>query len=240
MVKLRVGPSWRDDLDKLATIRAALDPSIELIIDGSEIFTLPTALQVAARLHELGVSWFEEPLPQPERGAIEELVERSPTPIAYGEHLYSFEQAFDALRRRQLTVLQPDASTCGGIAEARRIALLGVTSGARVVPHVCAGPVSLAANLHLAASVPAIRAIEYPPSLMGAWRSLGRGAAFGVDEIIDGRIAVPQAPGLGVTLADDVAASHQYHPPRRLAGVKDTQSTVTATPLFPDRFAGDR
>jgi L-alanine-DL-glutamate epimerase-like enolase superfamily enzyme len=240
MVKLRVGPGWADDLATLGAVREALDPGIEMMIDGSEIFTLPTALEVASRLHDLGVRWFEEPIPQPERAGIEELARRSSVPIAYGEHLYSFDEALDALRRGQLSVLQPDATTCGGIAEARRIAQLGASFGARVVPHVCAGPIALAANLHLAASLTTIRAIEYPPSLLSAWHSLGRGAPLGIEAIVDGMLPVPAGTGLGVGLAEETAAAHPYHPPRRLAGVRDTQPSTVSAPLFPDRFAGDR
>ena len=48
-VKVRVGPEWRADLDTLAELRAVLDPAVELMVDGSEIFTLPTAIEVARR-----------------------------------------------------------------------------------------------------------------------------------------------------------------------------------------------
>jgi D-galactarolactone cycloisomerase len=236
--KVRIGPEWRADLATLRDLRSHLDPSIELMVDGSEIFTLPTALRIADELAELGVAWFEEPIPQCERAAIEELARRSAVPIAYGEHLGGFDDALDCLRRGQASVLQPDASTCGGIAEARRIALLAASFEARVVPHVCAGPLSLAANLHLAASVPAIRAIEYPPSLISAWDALGIGWDFGPAAIVDGAVCVPDAPGLGVALDEQVAAAHPYHLPRHLAGVRT--GTVTQRAGFPDRFAGDR
>src|SRR5690606_7751553 len=88
MVKVRVGPEWRADLDTLTELRGLIDPAVELMVDGSEIFTLPTALEVAHRLHDLGIMWFEEPLPQNERAGIEQLVAQSPVAIAYGEHLY--------------------------------------------------------------------------------------------------------------------------------------------------------
>ena len=65
----------------------------------------------------------------------------------------------DAMRNGELLVLQPDASTCG-LAEARAMAAAAAGFGVRVVPHVCAGPIALAAGLHLAATVPAIRMIE--------------------------------------------------------------------------------
>ena len=231
-VKLRVGPEWEADLETLAEVRSLLGPQIQLMIDGSEIFTLPTARRVADALHALGVQWLEEPLPQGNRAGIESLVRQSPVPIAYGEHLFGADDAIEAMRREQLHILQPDASTCGGLAEARRMAQAAAPFGVRVVPHVCAGPVSLAANLHFAATVPAIRLIEYPPSLGSAWATFGRDCNFGPEAIVDGTLAVPSAPGLGVELDEAAIAIHPYQPPgARVAG------TVGG---LPDRFVGDR
>jgi L-alanine-DL-glutamate epimerase-like enolase superfamily enzyme len=232
MVKTRIGPEWRADLKTLASLRAMLDPSVELMVDGSEIFTLPTALEVARRLRGLDVMWFEEPLPQNERAGIEQLVQQSPVAIAYGEHLYGNLDAIEALTRRQATVLQPDASTCGGITEARRMSATAAYFGVRVVPHVCAGPISLAANLHVAASVPVIRAIEYPYTLAAGWSTFGRDAHLGVEAVVDGALPVPNGPGLGVNLDEEVVGAHPYKAPgTRVAGSRRG---------LPDRFVGDR
>lgn len=229
-VKTRVGPAWQRDLDTLADLRDALGDGVEIMIDGSETFTVASAALVADALADLGVTWFEEPVPQPYHTAIAELAARSPVPLAYGEHLYGVTEAVDALTRGEMTVLQPDASTCG-LAEARAMAIAAAGFGARVVPHVCAGPVSLAANLHLAATVPSIRLVEYPPSLLGVWERFGTGAELGLDTIVDGMIAIPGGPGLGVGLDEDAAAHSPYQPPgTRVAG------TVAG---LPDRFAGD-
>jgi D-galactarolactone cycloisomerase len=227
MVKVRIGPEWRRDLRTLTDLRGRLDDGVELMIDGSEIFTLPTALAVADALADLGITWFEEPLPQAQRAGIEELARRSPVPIAYGEHLYGRDDALDALRRGQMSVLQPDAATCGGIAEARHIAALATSYGARVVPHVAAGPLALAAGVHLAASVPHIRALEYPYPLAEAWTSLGVGADLSPAAIVDGALLVPTTPGLWVALDDAAAAGHPYRAPGPRVGL-------------PDRFNGDR
>jgi L-alanine-DL-glutamate epimerase-like enolase superfamily enzyme len=103
--------------------------------------------------------------------------------------------------------------------------------GVRVVPHVCAGPLALAANLHLAATIPAIRCIEYPPSLMPAWDALGDGPTLTLDALEAGCLPVPDSPGLGVDLDADVAAAHPYQAPgTRIVGT---------TAGLPDRFAGD-
>jgi L-alanine-DL-glutamate epimerase-like enolase superfamily enzyme len=105
---------------------------------------------------------------------------------------------------------------------------------------VCAGPIALAANLHLAATVPGIRLIEYPPSLAAAWAGLGVGAPLGPDAIVDGGLPVPDAPGLGVALDEDAARANPYHVPHRLAGVRDDGSGNAARSGLPDRFVGDR
>lgn len=229
-VKLRTGPDWAADLPTLAAIRDALGPQIELMIDGSETYTAATARRLATRLAELDVAWIEEPLPQYERAGIEAFVAASPVPVAYGEHMFSADEAIDAMRRRQLDVLQPDATTVG-MSEARRMAQAAAGFGVRVVPHVCAGPLALAANLHLAATVPAIRCIEYPPSLVPVWDELGTGPRLSLEAIDGGRLAVPDGPGLGVGLDSDAAARHPYQPP-------GTRIVGTTTGL-PDRFAGD-
>lgn len=231
-VKVRTGPDWRDDVTTLAELMQVLGPGVEVMVDGSETYTLPTALELAKALGELGVRWLEEPVPQGARAAIEQLVQRSSVAIAYGEHLFGHDDAVDAMRRGQLDVLQPDASTAGGISEARAMAVGAAAFGVRVVPHVCAGPISLAANLQLAATVPSIRMIEYPPFLAAAWEALGVGAPLGIDALSDGHLRIPDAPGLGVGLDEAGALDHPYAPPgARAAGT---------TSGLPDRFVGDR
>lgn len=232
MVKVRTGPEWQADIVTLRELRALLGPHIELMVDASETYTLPTARLLAGELAKLDVRWIEEPIPQGERAAIEALVAHSPVPVAYGEHLYGLHDAIDAMRRRQLDVLQPDAAVAGGISEAKRMAEAAAAFGVRVAPHICAGPIALAANLHLAATVPGIRTVEYPPSLIPVWDTLGTGAALGLEAIVDGTIAIPSGPGLGVGLDEVAAATHPYE----LPGARLTGTTIG----IPDRFVGDR
>jgi L-alanine-DL-glutamate epimerase-like enolase superfamily enzyme len=231
-IKLRVGPEWRGDLRTMSELRDLLGDDIELMVDGSEIFTLPTALEVARALRDLDVQWFEEPLPQAEHAGIETLNASSPVAIAYGEHLFGVDEAIATLERRRASVLQPDAATCGGISAARAMAIVAPYHGARVVPHVCAGPVALAANLHVAATVPAVRLIEYPVTLAPAWEALSGRSSFGPDNLVDGHLAIPDGAGLGCALDEVIAAGNPYRPPgTRVAG---------STGGLPDRFVGDR
>ena len=230
-VKTRVGPDWQADLATLADLRDLLGDDVEMMIDGSETFTVATASIISEGLADLGVTWFEEPIPQPAHAGIAELAARSAVPIAYGEHMYGLTEAIDAMRNGELLVLQPDASTCG-LSEARAMAAAAAGFGVRVVPHACAGPIALAANIHLAATVPAIRMIEYPPVLAGVWEHFGRGAGVGTESVVDGHLPVPSGPGLGVELDEQAAEASPYRPPgARVAG---------SVAGIADRFTGDR
>ena len=210
-VKTRIGPDWRRDLATLTELRGLLG-DVEMMIDGSETFTVATAAIIADRARRTRRHVVRGADPQPAHAGIAALAARSPVPIAYGEHMYGLAEAIDAMRGNELLVLQPDASTCG-LSEARAMAAAAAGFGVRVVPHVCAGPIALAANLHLAATVPAIRLVEYPLFLAGAWERFGRGAALGIDAIVDGHLPVPTGPGLGVDLDEEAAASSPYQPP---------------------------
>ncbi|WP_029434122.1 mandelate racemase/muconate lactonizing enzyme family protein [Blastococcus sp. URHD0036] len=204
MVKMRVGLDWRRATDVLADLRGLLGDDVEIAVDGSEFFTLPQAVAIAERLHDVGVTWFEEPLPHDQHEAIARLADRVAVPLAYGEHFSSPDAALSALVAGEMTVVQPDASIAGGIEAARSIARTAGERGARVACHHHAGLVSAAANLHVAASSPAVDVFEFPFHLDPL---LAPG--FGIDAVVDGALPVPTGPGLGVTLEPGWLAAHR-------------------------------
>ena len=105
--------------------------------------------------------------------------------------------------------------------------------GARVVPHVCAGPISLAANLHVVATVPVIRAIEYPYTLAPSWAAFGRAAHRSAPtRSSTARSPSPTAPASAST------STKRPSPPIRTA----RPGLASPAPVggLPDRFVGDR
>jgi len=198
MVKMRIGLDWRAALRVLAELRGLLGNGVEVAVDASEFFTLADALGIADGLADLDIAWLEEPLPYEQRGAIAELARRTRVPIAYGEHLFTVGEAAEALAGG-VTVVQPDASICGGIEPARAVAALAAATGARAVGHHHGGVVSMAANLHVAASSPGIDVLEFPVHLDPLLRD-SAGLDLGLSAIVGGRLPVPTGSGLGVTL----------------------------------------
>ena len=212
-VKLRIGVNWEADLETLAAVRGGLGPGVAVMIDGNENYTVATALAIAERLAALGVEWFEEPVPQEDHQAMEEVSARAPVPIAYGEHMFGLAEFTEAIRRRWAGVLQPDAATCGGMSEAMHIAAAAGEAGVRVVPHTASGPVALAANLHLAAAALAVGLLEYPYPLAECWAEVAPGCPLGPDRVAGGALSLPPGPGLGIEINEEAVRARPYQPP---------------------------
>jgi L-alanine-DL-glutamate epimerase-like enolase superfamily enzyme len=209
-IKVRTGLNFQRDLVTLRAIRSLIGDDIQIMVDGSEHYTVATALEIAKALEDLDVLFFEEPVPQHNREGIARLVEKSPVPIAYGEHLFTSHDFQDCLIHRRADVIQPDAAICGGISEARKITTLAETFGVPVVPHSAAGPMALAANLHMAASAANVRMLEYSFTLDRLWKEMLREPILSPSSLQDGCLAVHGGPGLGLLIDEEVWDRYPY------------------------------
>jgi L-alanine-DL-glutamate epimerase-like enolase superfamily enzyme len=209
-VKVRLGLDFRRDLKTLRELRPLIGDDIQVMVDGGEHYTVRTALEIARTLADLGIRFFEEPIPQLNREGIAYLVEKSPVPIAYGEHLFLTQDFQDCLIHRRADVIQPDAAISGGISECRRIAALAETFGVPVVPHSAAGPLALAANLHLSASLPNLWMLEYTFTFDRVWREMLKDQILSPEAIVEGQLKVPDGPGLGVLVDEQMWTRHPY------------------------------
>jgi L-alanine-DL-glutamate epimerase-like enolase superfamily enzyme len=223
-MKVRLGRSVVDDVATVAAVREHVGADAMIGVDSYWFHDARTALEVAEALSPLRIGFFEEPLPQMRVDELAWLAARSPIPIAVGERVYSVQQ-FDHLARvGAANVFQPDATICGGISACMEIAAAAKLRGIAVYPHV-GGPtiIGLAANLHwaVAADVPWM---EYD---IDPFQPLVTGmGSIGLDDIVGGELRAPDAPGLGVSLPDDVAERFTWTP-------GDTYADV-----FPDHEKG--
>jgi L-rhamnonate dehydratase len=96
-------------------------------------------------------------------------------------------------------VVQPDVGRVGGLTEAKRVAMHARDRGLVVVPHCWKSAIGIAASAHLAAVAPTCTYIEFLPSEL-ADSALRRDLCSVELPVVDGRIPLPDAPGLGVTL----------------------------------------
>ena len=181
--------------------RAAVGSDSRLMVDaGGSDAHWPNgykwALNTAQMLADYDVHWFEEALPPDALADYAKLREHSPVPIAGGEVLTRRQSFQPWLEARAFDIVQPDVTKVGGISEERRIAWMAQEHGARFIPHGWNTAVGLAADLQLASAFADTDLVEYLT-----------GSPF-IDEITaggwaldaDGMLAIPDAPGLGLTL----------------------------------------
>ena len=216
--KIGWGPFGRQShaLDEaiVRAAREAVGPDALLMVDagGSDAFWkqgYKWALRTAQMLSDYEVAWFEEPL-KPD--ALEDYVllrQRAPVPISGGEVLTRRQSFQPWLQAGAFDIVQPDATKVGGISESRRIAWMAQTHGVRFIPHGWNTAVGLAADLQLASAFPDTDLIEY----MTDSPYVDEIAAGGWRLDADGMLAIPDAPGLGLTLDMDAVAKYSRGEP---------------------------
>jgi L-alanine-DL-glutamate epimerase-like enolase superfamily enzyme len=195
------------DVASVAAAREAVGPDVELMLDTNCPWTPAEAVAVARRLAPYRLFWLEEPVWPPEDYEGLAAVRRaSPTPIACGENestLYGFREI---VARGAADVLQPSVTKVGGIGEMRKIATLAQAANLAVAPHSFYFGPGLAATLHVAASLGGTMPVEFPTG--------EHETPFLTEPItaVDGRVAVPRGPGLGVEVNEEALRRHPYVP----------------------------
>ncbi|MXQ09139.1 mandelate racemase/muconate lactonizing enzyme family protein [Alphaproteobacteria bacterium GH1-50] len=186
-----------------ARLREAVGTRADLLFGTHGQFTASGALRLAEAIRPYDPLWFEEPVPPDDVAGLARVAAGTPIPVATGERLTTkveFAAALDAGAR----ILQPALGRAGGLWEGRKIAALAEAKAAQIAPHLYAGPVELAANIHLAvacANTLLAETIETP-----FHAALIRNAI----RVEDGHIAAPKAPGLGIEVDEALARAHPY------------------------------
>ena len=161
---------------------------------------METALRVARELEPYDLAWLEDPVPPENADAHRRVTEGTNTPILAGENLTRVEGFVPFLTDGAIDVAAPDIQKCGGLAEFRRIAALADAFDVPVAPHNVASPVGTMASVHACATVPNAFVLEYHARDVDWWDDLHTSTPL----IEDGRIQVPENPGLGLQLDLDV------------------------------------
>ena len=206
-VKMRVGIMDDTPRQSVARVRAARDrlgPAIELMCDAHGTFTVADAKRFCHGVRDCDLAWFEEPVSADDKKGMAEIRQASMIPIAAGESDYTRFDFRDLIEHRAVDILQPDLAVCGGISEAVRIAALAATYNLRFVPHLWAGAPSFFAGLQVSAAAAASFILEYPVGAHPMLHDL-------IEEqvrVIDGHIDIPDRPGLGFTIKEDVLMDH--------------------------------
>jgi galactonate dehydratase len=140
-------------------IRAAVGDAADLLFGTHGQFIPGGAIRLAKAIEPSDPLWFEEPVPPDDFPALAEVARATSIPVATGERLTT-KAEFAAALAHGARILQPALGRAGGIWEAKKISILAEAAGAQMAPHLYAGPVEWAANVHLAVSCPNILMVE--------------------------------------------------------------------------------
>lgn len=199
---------------EVAEVRQAVGEDVDLLLEAHGLFTPAAALRMAEQLAEFRPLWLEEPIPPEDTAAMAEIRQRSPIAIAAGERLYSKYEFAPLLERRGVDIIQPDPLHCGGILETRAIAAMAETHYISFSPHNSSSPLGTAVCLQLDACIPNFLIQELPLCDV-PWRE--EIITPPIETLQDGQLAIPDRPGLGVRLNEEVARRHPYQDPDRSA-----------------------
>ena len=192
-IKIKVGlPDSAEDVRRVTAIREHIGDT-PLMVDANQQWDRTTALRMGRRFEDLDLVWIEEPLDAYDAEGHAALARALDTPIATGEMLASVAEHERLIDARACDIIQPDAPRVGGITQFLRLLTLADRAGLDLAPHF-----AMEIHLHLAACYPREPWVEHFDWLDPLFNERL--------ETREGRMIVPDRPGLGFTISDQARA----------------------------------
>ncbi len=207
-VKFGWGPMGQSEESDLAHVRAArqgVGVDVELMVDAGLCWDTATAIRRAQQFEPFNLTWLEEPLHPDNLQGYARLSARAPMRIAAGEEICDLKEFRQLMDVGGIDVVQVDVTRVGGLARSKHIGWDSAERHRLCVNHSYKTGINIAASLHFVASLPNTHYFEYCVE-QGALRQGLTKQRFPVQ---DGDIRVPEEPGLGVELDEQVVAKYR-------------------------------
>ena len=197
------GPEVEHKADIVREVTDRVGDRADVAFDCHWSFASGSAHRLAEAVEQYDVWWLEDPVPPENLDVQQEVTQRTTTPVAAGENVYRVHGHRRLLEEQAVDIVAPDLPKVGGMRETQKIANLADLYYVPVAMHNVSSPVATVASAHVGAAVPNALAVEFHSYELNWWSDLVE-----EDVIEDGQITVPETPGLGVTVDDDVVAEH--------------------------------
>jgi L-alanine-DL-glutamate epimerase-like enolase superfamily enzyme len=207
-VKFGWGPMGQSEESDLAHVKAArrgIGDAVELMIDAGLCWDTATAIRRACQFEPFQPTWLEEPLHPDNVQGYARLSARSPVKIAAGEEICDVAEFRTMMDVGGIDVVQVDVTRVGGLARSRRIGWDSAERHRLCVNHSYKTGINLAASLHFVAALPNTHYFEYCVE-QGDLRKYLTKQSF---PVIDGDLSVPEEPGLGVELNEEIVTQYR-------------------------------
>ena len=207
-IKMKVGLGVEEDYKNVKRMRELIGDDIQLMVDSNHAYNFREAVQLAKKLEPLNISWFEEPLSPEFYTQYKELRSKTSIPIAGGECEYLRYGFHQLLRNNSVDIIQPDICASGGLTEAKRIAALASTYGVELIPHTWGTSIGIHVALHFIANLESMPGRMKRPDFLIEYdqteNALREELTFPAIEMKNGMIKIPNRPGLGIDVDEEV------------------------------------
>jgi L-alanine-DL-glutamate epimerase-like enolase superfamily enzyme len=195
-------------VELVAAAREAIGPDRLLLIDAGWAYSVKSAVRICRLWEPYRLYWLEEPLPPDDLAGYARLSDLVDVRIATGEEESGVRAFRRLVEQGRVDVIQPDVSRAGGLTECRRIGEMAEDANVQLVPHAFKTGILQAASLHLAATLPHGDLCELTVHEGPLARTLTNEDFMRRLEP-DGTVAIPDGPGLGVTLDEETVERYR-------------------------------
>ena len=195
----------------IAAVRDAIGWDQPLSADHFGRLSVNDAIRYARAFEPYQLAWAEDLIPWRDWRGYRKISDATTTPTLTGEDIFGLEEGFqDLIDNQAVDLIQPDPETSGGLLETKRISDYAADRGIPTVLHFAGSPVGCMAAVHLAATLKSFVVMENHAVDMPWWQDLVTGTEKPI--IQKGYIPVPDKPGLGVELNEQVVKEHLRYP----------------------------
>ena len=202
----------REGIRALEQVRKAIGDDFDICIDTHGKLTTVMAIEYCTAIEDLRPFFVEEATQLEDLSELELLRQKTKVPLATGERSFTKWGFSEMCARHLVNYVQPDVVHAGGILELKKIGAIAEAFRIEMAPHNPQSEVSTVASLHVDATTPACTIQEYSPQTQQWVQDLFNGGAVKINR---GFAELPDRPGLGVTLNEEIAAKHPYQPVNR-------------------------
>lgn len=202
-------------VERVSAIQQAVGKKVSVAIDFHGRIHTPMTKRLAKALEPLNLAFLEEPVLSENNEALDTLRNYITTPIATGERLYSRWDFKHVLMKKQADILQPDLSHAGGISECMRIAAMAEAFDTALAPHCPLSVIAFASCLHVDAACGNSVFQEQSIGVHDSTRSNPSMQWIKNPEVFaykDGYVSIPQSPGLGIEVDEELVAQADKEP----------------------------
>lgn len=189
----------------VGAVREAIGSDVDLAVDCHWNYNTRDVIKIAQELEPFNLMWLEDPTPPDNVEALKRVTDNSPVPICSGENHYTRHGLRPLITTQALDIVQPDIPKVGGLLEAKKIADLADIYYIPLAAHNVSSPIGTMAACHSCASMRNFAILEFHAQDVPWWDDL---VIADRPLIQDGYITLPDAPGLGLELNEDVARAH--------------------------------